>query len=672
MKTKPIAPESDDVNIWVIPNQTPAQPECVSIADWNKRLPDGMLLTDPAHSVLLSELQGFLRTALEDPREGIRMAPGSVAVTLDALVELASFLVRTGRSSLSEMTSAASWEYVDYIEDEYVEDQGTVGRPRELTYSSASRLLRPLAQIYAQREAMSELSLFTMPEPPFDGMAVYAVVTEVLGLGEPGKLLPIPDEVAVPTLARAHRWVTIGGADVVELQAAVLGCYGSLPRHEADAQARKVIEAFRFSVDPQTCLPWHPPIRRRARTMIDGRETQLSLFQALRRIILEMQAACAICVQGGTGIRAHELLGLRSGRGEAATEPRIVSKRVSSDGLMENYFVAGVTAKGDATDVEWLLGMRPLGTAWEPIPAKALDLLETLMEPWRSLGGHETLLVSFSAARGLPRSKGSVGKVLACSLTYMQKEFALHACVEDGMPEEQALIAARKVRGHCWRPTFAHFVFRTSSSLLMPLRDHYKHVSDAVTEQGYIGNDASLLEDLENERVQETARLLLEISHGKPAGAGTVQHLAMKYQEKLAEEINAMVGDTLEEKALLFVQKNEIRIWNGTYATCFMDILPTQSKCNDMASIPGFARVRPDFAQRSPAVCAACACCWIRPEHRGFWTRRLEENEAIVEIEQQTSVFAGGSVAAGRVKQSKAILSALDRRSDSSSAFGLA
>lgn len=653
--------------VWMLDNPTPGQRARNSIANWNIELQNGTVLTDEVNARLLSELQAFVRSMLEEPDEGIRMAPGTVYSKLQALVELANFMISRHLRSLSEITSEISWEYVDYIEDEYEEGNGFIGRPRELTYASAYRLLLPLSQIYAQRKAMRRAGVSTIPEPPFDGRSTNEVVIGDMGLQQSGKLIPVPDDIAIPALARAFTWVTVGARDVLNLQSEVLDYYQRLPRKEANAAARKRIATYTFSVDPRTGLPWHRQIELDSRRMLDGRTVGLSLIQGVRRLVLELVAACTVCIQGGTGIRAHELLGLVSGRSKPGILPNCVTTRASSDGLMELFLVKGITAKRSIAATEWLFGSRPLGTFALPAPVAAIDVLQDLLEPWRTMGGLGSLLVSFKAARGLPKSSESIGMFTAATLTNLQKEFAIAACTESGaMSEQKARQEGRKMRAHRWRPTFAQFVFRTSPRLLISLRDHFKHISELVTGEGYVGNDAKLLEDLESERMQDTAKMLLEISLGKRVGAGSVQHLIDRYRNVLAQQIRKMEGDTDEEKAMAFIKQNDIRIWNGIYASCFMNLLPQKSKCNEISGIPVSVRASPDYGTRSPGVCASCGCCLIRSEHRDFWQERLQANQIILEQETHLGAFdAKRSIAAKRVKQCKSILSSLDRGVDS-------
>src|SRR5690606_7579821 len=107
-----------------------------------------------------------------------------------------------------------------------------------------------------------------------------------------------------------------------------------------------------------------------------------------------------------------------------------------------------------------------------------------------------------------------------------------------GSRRESALIKqAMQHRAHQWRVSFAQFVFRANPKLTPALRDHYKHINEMYTDVGYIGNVASQLEDLEGERIQATAQLLLGISTGKIIGAGTIAKQAKAYAEHLRREL---------------------------------------------------------------------------------------------------------------------------------------
>lgn len=646
---------------WFLENPTPAQREQRDVVSWNIELGANERLTDPEHAVLLEELQCFMRIMLTDPDGGARMAVGSVHQSMHVIGEFAKFVIAHDVDSLAKFTRELSWEYVSHFEEKWEEGGSLVGRPREATFSSAHRVLNLVRQIYDQRHRMRQQGVGCISQAPFSGRTPYDVVTNEIGLQKDGKLKPIPDRVAIATLSEAFKWVTERAGDVLALQDFAIRAIADLPYAAANDGIRKFVAEYEFSIDPDTGRPWRPPVTVCTRRMLDGREGELSLIQSLRRLILNLVSACTICIQGCTGLRAHELIGFDAAK--VKNRLKCIERRRSSDGLMEMFFVEGISAKRSVAKVQWLFGSRPVGTNYTPAPIRALETLDRLLAPWRGLGRRSSLLVTFSEAKGLPRQAGSIGRFTASTLTNLQKEFAADALARaTEMSASEIEFEAMAIRAHRWRTTFAHFVFSTSPRMLVPLRDHFKHLSEAYTDTGYIGADASLLEDMEGERTQATAELMLRMTLGRPVGAGSVQHLVDRYRSELGASIEAMSGATSLEKAVALVKSQDIRLWKGAYATCFIGILPSESNCTARSRSPVSLRVAPDFAMRSPDVCAKCRCCLILPDQRDYWQERLEKNKQVVEENVRLgNVLTTTSIAGRRVKQCQSILKVLDR-----------
>ncbi|EED8090077.1 integrase, partial [Salmonella enterica subsp. enterica serovar Typhimurium] len=80
-----------------------------------------------------------------------------------------------------------------------------------------------------------------------------------------------------------------------------IACFRQIKRH---------IEEFQMSPIPGTLTPWHEPLATIDRIDDAGDEREISGTQGLRRLILMTQSACSVLLQGCTGIRAHELIGL--------------------------------------------------------------------------------------------------------------------------------------------------------------------------------------------------------------------------------------------------------------------------------------------------------------------------------------------------------------------------
>ncbi len=64
------------------------------------------------------------------------------------------------------------------------------------------------------------------------------------------------------------------------------------------------------------------------------------------------------------------------------------------------------------------------------------------------------------------------------------------------------------------------YVIRTDSRMLPAVSQHFKHVSLAMTEQGYLGDDVELLGVMEDTATRETARMLCELATGKTVAGG--------------------------------------------------------------------------------------------------------------------------------------------------------
>lgn len=651
---------------WRFPYEMPgAQIEEVVI-DWDFGVGKKGSFTDPENRRMLLEFQNFLQTSITADDAGIRMEVGSITGTFMGLREIAIFMIGRGAKSIKEMTSALSWEYLEDLDAQYTEVLNSQGRERQWTHATAFKLLHPLVQIYTVSRVCKSRPIVGPCEAPFDGRSAYNVVVHSLGLLKGDRLQPIEDAVAVPTLSEAQLWIEFGADDLVDLINDVMpalkearSAKGHL-KNERLKGIRSRIETYEMSTNPRTGLPWHDSLEPYERVTELG-DFEVSGLQALRRMVTEMQSACATIIQGCTGIRSHELMGLKISDA-AATGGGIVEQTLSSDSLMDVFSLVGKSAKRQETQHRWAAGFRPTGTSSLPLVVVAVDVLCRLFSYWRELSGKNDLFLSFTAPKSLPTDASNVGRMHTCKQAIYQRDFAANALVRrSGELKEDAIELVRGVRPQRWRPTFAHFVFRTNPRLIVQLRQHFRHMSEQITDQGYIGNDPELLGDLEGERTMATARMMLEISLGQQVAAGPAAALLKKHADSLAQSLDSMEGESSLERAAALVEVADIRIWTGTYASCLIDILPAKSSCNTQAAIlPRVAR--PNFGVRSPGLCSACQCCVILPEHKDFWAARLTANELLVAEEKRRGQQLGtASAAARRVAQSRSIVSRLEK-----------
>lgn len=651
-------------SVWRFPYELAGTSTGEVVIDWNFLVDSKSRFTEKKHSELLHEFRAFMEVSITADDAGIRMEVGSIPHAFMGLRELAIFMVARRLKSIRDITSDISWQYVEELEEQYTDVVNVQGRDRKWTHSSAMKVLHPLVQFYTVSRVCKSRKIAGPCEAPFDGRSTYSVVVNSLGLQKNGRLGPIEDAISIPTLSEAQAWIELGADDLVTLVNDVMPMLEQSrsitgPRRiELLGEIRSRIENFEMSTSATTGVPWHDSLQPYERVTEYG-EFELSGLQVLRRRIIEMQSACTTIIQGCTGIRSHELIGLKV-TNETAVGGGIVETRPSTDGLMDVFSLAGISAKRQETQHRWTAGFRPAGTTSLPLVVVAVDVLRRLFSYWRRLSGRNDLILSFSSGKSLPTEASNVGRMYAAKSAIHQREFSAYALVRrKGLATTDAIKLVRALRPQRWRPTFAQFVYRTRPALITQLRHHFRHMSEQITDQGYIGNDPELLADLEGERTMATARMMLEISLGRMVVAGPAATLLKKHANSVAQSIEDVEGTGVTEKAAALVEIADIRIWTGTYASCLINIMPSKSSCNSQAAMLPRA-ARPNFGTRSPGLCATCQCCVILPEHREFWEDRLKANELLVaEEERRGQQLSRGSAAARRAAQSRSIVARL-------------
>lgn len=622
---------------WIFTNQTPGQHQSRAVFDWEFPVSDGKSLRELGLTELLQEFRVFLWTAHVDPREGTQLGAGSVQSVVGAIQELASFMYEEGVASLSDLDSELTWLFAEFLNESYVDRSRNKGRPRKAGHEAFDRILRVVSHIWQQRAAMEELGFASLPEPPFDGETSYAVVVSHLKMERKGKLKPIPDPLAFRVMNTAQEVLLEQTPLLLVLQDKICGAFGLADGkyasdHQDVARYHKARDEIRASTELKTVSgkEFYLPIGQRQ--LIDERNVDLSEIQAYRHAVLSTVAAGTTSLQAETGMRAHELASLEDTAPEAALDPSCLTSVLSRDGLLECFFVEGITAKKRRPEaVKWLVGSRPAGSSYVPPPVIALRVLHKLLAPWRALGGSTKLLVSFSNGRGLPRSAGSIGTFSSAYLTYVMKEFLLERVDIEGLPDladKNTLV--REIRGHRWRPTFALHLYSISPGLLPAISDHFKHMNVATTEYGYIGTDTRLIESCDSARTLSVARLMLSISMGQMPVAGGMAKLLDKHSAELRELIESQPGNTSLDKAIHVVLEHGLKIYESPYGRCFMASTPKNSRCHNEKGTPVFLRTKPVEERKSEGTCMGCSCFAVYPEHIPYWERRLLESEAVL------------------------------------------
>lgn len=616
--------------IWRVQHGIAGQRPRHGTINWNISLPDGSSLTDEENSSLLTEFRALVWTMLHDPREGRAIAGGTLNGLELSIASVCSWMVLEEVPCIADIDSAMSWDYVQYFvhNHEQVDPKKKKTRPRVVSSATAWACLTVLVYVYRQRQALRLLGIEPPPEAPYDGRSADDVVRNELDLRRAGKLDPIPDDIAIPMLSSAIRFLGVPAVDVMVLQERCMQAFEEAPgdldgtwcRREKYRAALEELTKYQFARIDGESSPWRGPLEAASRTLRDGRTGTLEGNQLLRRLLITIQSAAIVCIQGFTGMRAHEICGLEAGFNECQPLPACIESEISSDGLMEIFYCKSVEAKQSKARTRWVIGARSVGSDYFPPPVRAFEVLWLLYMRWRRLGGTTKLLVTFRAAKGLPRKSTSVGRMTVVALSEVQKDFLREHCDLSGASQASRVefLEQHRLRGHRWRTTFALFLFRVNSGLLPAISRHFHHLSMAMTERGYIGNDVDLIDTLDSVRVMESARFMLEFAEGRSTAVGSVAKHVQRFRDELRErKIEANLA-AMEA----FVIENDLRIFFLPYGHCFLHLQPEASRCHELGNSGHWAQRGPNIAFRSPSVCAGCDLFVADGRHLQVWQDR--------------------------------------------------
>lgn len=660
--------------VWDIPNDIPGTPKGMSTVKWDVELPDGLTLGSPKHAGLLQQLQIYLVTRILNPQSSSFPRPSTCGSLGRALETLASWMVASDIKAVSDISAELSWDYADFAVDAkrrvraHLEpsQEPNVSYGEDVSFSTVWRDLNVLQSLFQQRNAMRDLGCIGMTEAPFDGRSAKAVVTQDLGIRRRGKLTPIPDDVAVPVLNAAVRMIGLPAKDVIALQK--LHDDVRDLEHTAERLAKyktniQKIRAYEFATLDGEELPWREPIDVYERVYRDDRKFQIKESQVVRRLVVALQTACVITIQGLTGMRAHELIGVQVGDTLIDGLPDCVEVEDRRDGTVRKYFLKSETFKRRRRKERWLLGASLAGSNELPLPVRALLVLHELNAPWRRLRDSNQLLVTFVGGQGLPRVPESVGALTSAPLSIMQKEFVgEHVDLSAASEQSQREFAdGAALRPHRWRTTFAMFVMRVSPRLLPALSQHYKHLNAVVTQEGYIGTNPALRDDMASARSQTSAEYLLRLTSPDAKLLGGGAKLFHEHAAALRAQMEAEPGVSLYDRALSLVERLELFVYDAAYGKCLSAFAPHASRCNRLAGYAGSHRPYPNAAFRSPETCTQCELLVITPEHMSYFEDRLEKAKLALSETSRSQEPGLTRVLQQRARQAKQILSVINR-----------
>lgn len=230
---------------------------------------------------------------------------------------------------------------------------------------------------------------------------------------------------------------------------------------------------------------------------------------------------------------------------------------------------------------------------------------------------------------------------------------------EDLRPYRDSL--GHVIRSHQWRKTFANFLYRTNAALLQAISQHFKHLSLAMTEQGYIGSDPTLLTALDTSRAQDAYDLFYEVALGKRLISGQMSEMIDEHIEELRKMITGNRRRDYE-RVLEWVDVHDYRIWYQEHGKCLLRYRPEKARCHELGGTSSWENSAPAYATVSPSVCMRCCRFLVDSQHEEFWRTRFRENFSAYD-EARRAGFAGEyRVPYERARLSAAILRKLSGR----------
>lgn len=681
--------------VWLFTDPTPGASASGSRINWGMTLLDGSRMVDLRHVARLRWAKILVLTLLVLPLDGRKPAAGSMGIIQNQLKWLLSWMSDAGYHQAHELTPAVIRHYLDQL-PAFIVAHSAGG---EIGLSTAIRALTTLIHLWNQRQALARMGVTSLSSHPFEGRGAQTVAIGVATKAM-GWIIPLPDEVAIPMLNKAAWLLGTPADDVLRLLDAVrdplagtqitkktsrgtgiAACRAGIGTSARLRRAVAFLEAFKFSILNGDSQPWHEPLDLAYVRSADRHNARMA---QVRKLWESVREAAAIIVQATSGMRVSELLGILAGTDESTGFPKGVRLELSATGLYEWFIIRSKLSKtedGLPREVDWVLGMRPVGSNETPLAVRALQILDRLHEPWRACARTDRLILTGLNGHTLPVASTRLGAMSGIKANRMMQRFIDYWIDLSGLPDESArktedndLVHWRESKGkmfrtHMLRKAWAQFALACDARLLPAIQMQFHHISLSMTEGGYIGRNPLLLDELDSMSTQKTNLVVFDIIVGKSKLAGRMGEQLEQALAKLRAEAGDLPTSERWLRAVEWTERNDLKMFFTAHATC----CPTRTsemRCHDTSNTPIWLRKVPNSATREPSVCAGCACAIMDKSHEPFWSDRYVGCEVSVRQAEATGAPSGpfreihfrADQARGILKKFGADLDALDAR----------
>lgn len=635
---------------WYEPSRVPGQSRSTCTINWDMMLHDGSRLTDKQHSRRIWWIKLLILVRVKLPADGNFPAAGMFGSLQQAIKWFASWIAENGLHSPEELSPAVCLEYFESL-PRYISEKAHDGEIRE---STARIALQLLIDLWNQRVQLQKFGIASLVSHPYggDGGAALAKRISTLAIGW---VRPIPDEVAIPLLNKASWFLGAPANDVIRLIEVVDdrtagnvvivdngrgGTRTQLAGGGKTARLRrtsKFFDNFVFSTIEGEAKPWHEPLD----ISLEGSVGKQSDAQfRVRQLYEAVRDACLLLVQGTTGMRISEILGISAGIDVSSTLPVGVRIENSRTGLYEWFVIRTTLSKTDdgmQREVDWVLGMRSIGDTELPEAVRALVILNKLTEPWRERAATNRLVLSTLSGFALPTKAAVLLAPIASKVNASMRRFIENWVDLSGLPDTSKAMAfdndlvewragkGAPFRSHMLRKTWASYVLGCDPKLLPAIQMQYHHSNLAITEGGYIGNNPLLVESLDSVARQKRNSVIFELVTGQSALAGRMGGQLNEATTQLKVETIDLPLSEKWKKVEAWADENQLQLFFSQHANC-APIRRSEMRCQDATDTPVWIRNVPNTATREPSLCAGCACAIIDRSHERFWVGRYVDS----------------------------------------------
>ncbi|WP_018079037.1 hypothetical protein [Thiobacillus denitrificans] len=653
---------------WERKPTTAGQRESIGRLNWGIELFDGTRLTDPQNSRRLLWARKLMAVLLKAPSDCFGPAVASTGSFRRGFQWLLSWMSNHGYHHPHELTPDVVSHYLEDLPRILLDHQESEG----ISGSQAALGLKILTCLWTERRVLTLWGVPSMPVNPFGTKSAGSHAKQIATKTR-GWIQPLPDEVAIPMFNKAAWFLNTPAEDVIQLLDVVRDpiadsdCIevvvvmkgkehirrrkpGKRPAPR-QRRAKKFLDSFQFSTLPGDTHPWHPPLNENyeaSRGMTPTARVR-QLFEAVRE-------ACAINIQGTTGMRISELMGIKAGLDPVTDLPLGVRIESSATGLYDVYLIRtelAKTEKGLPREVDWVLGLRPKDSTEEPLAVRALRLLNRLYEPWRPWANTSRLFIMDTGGETFRLKTTSQSAMTSQTMTGGMKRFFERWVDLSGLPDESKhkirdndLVAWRESKGtifttHMLRKSWAQYVFAVDPALAPAIQLQFHHLSLAMTDTGYIGSNPLLMTSMNQVAEQQRNLMVFETIMGRSPIAGKMGEQIERATRGLTEDFKNLPISEAWQRTVEFCDEQGLTIFFSPYATC-LPIHTSTMRCHDEAHTPVGLRLKPNYATRESSLCAGCDNFAIDYRHIPFWQERYLQNWITYKQAEKRGETSGG------------------------------